>query len=77
MMGRLKPISAKKLIKKLQALGFVETHRRGSHFYFKKDNKIVTVPVHGNKDIPIGTLHNIIIHQAGLSVDYFNRLTPK
>jgi len=75
-MGKLSRLPARKVIQKLKKAGFAETHQRGSHLYLKsKDgNKIVTVQVHGSKDIPIGTLYNIVIRQAGLSVDEFNNL---
>lgn len=75
-MPRLKPINARKLIKKLKVVGFVETHQRGSHLYLtnKAKSRVVTVPIHGAKDIPIGTLHNIVINQAGLSVVEFDKL---
>ena len=50
-------------------------HQRGSHLYLgNEENKTVTVPIHGSKDIPIGTLYNIIVKQAGLTVDEFNEL---
>ena len=75
-MGKLGRISARKVIKKLKKIGFVETHQRGSHLYLKSvdGTKIVTVPIHGSNDIPIGTLYNIVVRQAGLSVDEFNVL---
>ena len=75
-MPKLSRLSAKKVIQKLKKAGFVETHQRGSHVYFKSNNglKIATVPTHGSKDIPIGTLYNIVVRQAGLSVDEFNNL---
>jgi predicted RNA binding protein YcfA (HicA-like mRNA interferase family) len=75
-MGKLVRLPVRKVIKKLQRAGFVETHQRGSHLYFKsKDGtKMVIVPVHGSKDIPIGTLYNIVIRQAGLTADEFNEL---
>lgn len=75
-MPKLNRLSSKKVIKKLKKIGFVETHQRGSHLYFKsKDGvKIVTVPVHGSKDIPIGTLYNIVVRQASLSISEFNNL---
>ncbi len=74
-MGKLVPVSARKLIQKLKRIGFSETHQRGSHLYLRSEDgtKVVTVPVHG-KDIPIGTLCNIVINQAGLSADEFNDL---
>jgi len=74
-MSKLNRLNAKKVIQKLKRAGFVETHQRGSHLYLKSNNgKIVTVPMHGSKDIPIGTLYNIVIKQAGLSVEEFNNL---
>lgn len=75
-MPKLIRLSAKKLIQKLQKVGFTETHQRGSHVYLKNADgtKIATVPIHGSKDIPIGTLHNIVIRQAGLSAEEFNDL---
>ena len=75
-MSKLNRLSAKKVIQKLNRAGFLETHRRGSHIYFKSSDgkRFVGVPMHGSKDIPVGTLYNIVIRQAGLSVDEFNRL---
>lgn len=48
----------KKVIKQLMAAGWV-VDRTTKHCILKKDGKIVPVPVHGSKDIPIGTLKNI------------------
>lgn len=75
-MGKLKRLNAKKIIQKLKKAGFVETHQRGSHLYLKNGDglKIVTVPMHGSKDIPIGTLYNIVVKQAGLPAEEFNSL---
>ena len=74
-MGKLIPLPARKVIQKLKRAGFRETHQRGSHLYLEHaDDNIVTVPVHGSKDIPIGTLYNIVVRQAGLSVEEFNAL---
>ena len=75
-MVKIGRLSARKVIQKLKKVGFIETHQRGSHLYLKsKDGtKIVTVPIHGSKDIPIGTLYSIVVRQAGLSTDDFNNL---
>ena len=75
-MPKLKTVSSKKVLQKLKKKGFTETHQRGSHLYFKSEDgtKIVTVPIHGSKDVPIGTLYNIVVRQAGLSVEEFNDL---
>ncbi|MFZ2522078.1 MAG: type II toxin-antitoxin system HicA family toxin [Minisyncoccia bacterium] len=75
-MGKLVRISARKVVQKLKKAGFTKTHQRGSHLYFINEHgtKTVTVPTHGSKDIPIGTLYNIVARQAGLSVEEFNNL---
>jgi len=73
-MAGLKPLSARKVIQKLVRAGFEKTHQRGSHVYLIKDKRIVTVPTHGSKDIPIGTLYNIVVRQSGLAVETFNKL---
>ena len=64
------------MVQKLKKAGFLESHQRGSHLYLKSQDgaKIVTVPMHGSKDIPIGTLYNIVVRQAGLAVEEFNDL---
>lgn len=75
-MVKLTRLNGKKVVQKLKKAGFVETHQRGSHLYLKNSDgsKIITVPIHGSKDIPIGTLYNIVVRQAGLSVEEFNNL---
>jgi predicted RNA binding protein YcfA (HicA-like mRNA interferase family) len=46
--------------KRLKKEGFKKTGQTGSHEKWKKDDKTVTVPNHGdNYEIPIGTLRNI------------------
>jgi predicted RNA binding protein YcfA (HicA-like mRNA interferase family) len=32
------------------------------------------VHVHGSEDIPMGTLYAIVVEQAGLAIEEFNRL---
>ena len=74
-MGKLSPLSSKKVLKKLKKAGFIKNHQRGSHLTLKNidNNRFATVPMH-NKDIPVGTLYNIVVKQAGLSIDEFNNL---
>lgn len=59
----------------LERGGYVVTHIRGSHHYLRRRvpddgnrGALVTVPVHGNRDLPPGTLKSIL-QQAGLTVD--------
>lgn len=58
-------MKAKELIKLLKQNGWELDRIKGSHHVFIKDDKSVPVPVHGNQDIPAGTL-NAILKQAGL-----------
>jgi len=39
--------------------GFGQVSQKGSHLKLAKNEKKVIVPVHGTKDIPIGTLKSV------------------
>lgn len=60
-MPKLPVVSGKDLIKILTGIGFKELRQVGSHiFLHHQDGRRVVVPVHGNKDIPQGTLLSIL-----------------
>ena len=69
-MTRLPSASGKAVVAALQRAGFTLTHIRGSHHYLHKPGAagLVVVPVHGNRDLPTGTLR-AILRQAGLEVE--------
>lgn len=75
-MPKQQRLSGKKVILKLKRVGFYVTHQRGSHVYLKNiaGNIIITVPDHGSKDLAIGTLHTVVVKQAGLTIEEFNNL---
>ena len=75
-MPRIIPVTSKKLIKKLKIIGYVKDWQKGSHLFLvnRQNRKRVVVPMHSRKNLPVGTLHEIVIHQAGINVDYFNSL---
>ncbi|MBO0906462.1 type II toxin-antitoxin system HicA family toxin [Jiella sonneratiae] len=57
----------------LKGAGFTLHHVTGSHHVMERVapvRRAVVVPVHGNRDIPIGTLR-AIIKQAGMSEEDF------
>jgi len=58
-------VPGKELIKKLKNNGWIMDRIRVSHYIFIKGNETIVVPVHRNKDIPKGTLENIL-KKAGL-----------
>ena len=52
-------MDAKEVLKILKANGFEKKSQRGSHIKLVNDDKVVIVPDHGKKNIPIGTLKNM------------------
>jgi len=59
-------MTARQVIQKLREQGWYEVRQTGSHKHFAHFimRGLVTVPVHGSKDIPKGTLASIY-RQAG------------
>ncbi|MGI0483354.1 type II toxin-antitoxin system HicA family toxin [Geminocystis sp. CENA526] len=56
----MKSISGKKLAQILEKKGWILVKTRGSHFKYQKCSDSVAVPIHGNRDLPIGTLKSIM-----------------
>lgn len=57
--------------------GFVESHIRGSHHYLRRPGGgLVVIPVHGSRDLPLGTLRSIL-RQANLSDDKFYEMLQR
>lgn len=52
-------MNGKEVIKQLQAQGFSILRVNGSHYMLGKGGRKVPVPVHGAKDLKIGTLKSI------------------
>jgi len=71
MSSKLPLISARTCIKALQTIGFQVDRQNGSHIILVRDKpEPATVSVPERKEIPRGTLRNII-RQAGLTVEEF------
>lgn len=51
-------MTGKQVVKRFQAKGWV-IDRKTKHWILRKGNKTVPIPMHGNRDLPIGTLKNI------------------
>ena len=66
----MKSISGKALCRILEKRGWTLQRIRSSHHIYAKPGKpsILTVPVHGNKDLRTGILHKLL-KQAGLTED--------
>lgn len=64
----MKSISGKKLCKIVEKLGWKLKRVTGSHHIYTKEDQevILVIPVHGNRDLPSGTLKRIL-KDAGLT----------
>lgn len=52
-------MNGKDVLKKLQTQGWCVLRQEGSHVRLGKGNARTTVPVHGSRDIKMGTLTSI------------------
>ena len=53
-------MNGKELIKLLKEKGWVVDRIKGSHHIMIKGTKTVTIPLHGSRDLPKGTLNKIL-----------------
>ncbi len=69
-------LKSRQVVKKLRKAGFFKSHQKGSHLVMrhKSSNRIVVVPIHSGKDIPPGTLRNIVVKQAVITIEKFIKL---
>ena len=73
-MAKLPKISGKELCKIIEKLGFERIYGKGSHVRFKHiDGRRTVVPVHGNEELGIGLL-NEILKQIELSREEYEKL---
>jgi predicted RNA binding protein YcfA (HicA-like mRNA interferase family) len=60
-MPKLPNIKGKQLLRVLRGIGYDLDHIQGSHHVLRRsDGKKTTIPVHGRKEIPKGTLLGIL-----------------
>lgn len=66
----MKSISGKKLCQVVERFGWKLARIKGSHYIYTKENvsAIIVIPIHGNRDLPIGTLKSIL-KDSGLTED--------
>ncbi|MFQ5852316.1 MAG: type II toxin-antitoxin system HicA family toxin [Candidatus Binatia bacterium] len=71
----LRPLPYREVKRKLEAAGFIQVSRKGSHVKFAKQGnegtRTAIVPEH--REIAVGILRSIL-RQAGLSPDEFDAL---
>jgi predicted RNA binding protein YcfA (HicA-like mRNA interferase family) len=67
-------VSGREVVRALTRAGFTVSHVRGSHWYLRgPGGRLVPVPVHGARTVPVGTLRSIL-RLAGLTLQQFKTL---
>jgi len=71
----LHPEKPSEVIKKLRQAGFEGPFSGGKHVIMRhpETGRKISIPVHGGRDIPIGTLR-AILRRAGISVEEWRKL---
>lgn len=72
-MSRLPSLNGKAVIRALERAGFEVVRVSGSHYRMRHKSdprRQTTVPFHASRDLPRGTLRDII-EQAGMTVEEF------
>ena len=60
-MTRLLPVTGSKMCRILEKLGFEKVHQVGSHArYVHTDGRKTVVPLHGNEELSIGLIKEIL-----------------
>ena len=74
---KLAPLSANKVVKILEKVGFQKVRQKGSHVFLKHpDGRITIIPVHRGEEIGRGLLRKII-KDAKLTIEDFLKLSKK
>jgi predicted RNA binding protein YcfA (HicA-like mRNA interferase family) len=74
-LGRLKPQPFRKVKRRLEAAGFVETSQKGSHVKFirRSGETVDTAIVPKKSEVPVGTLRSIL-SQAHIDPEHWDKL---
>ncbi len=72
-MKNVPALPARKVIKALKQLGFVDDRQKGSHLvlYNSNNNRRVVIPIHPGKTIKKPLLQSIIENDAGITIEEF------
>jgi predicted RNA binding protein YcfA (HicA-like mRNA interferase family) len=71
--AKLPRITGQEMVRFLQRQGFRLVRIQGSHHYFERGSTHTTVPVHGSRNLKIGTLRSIL-RDVDISPVEFERL---
>ena len=73
-MPKLKPVKTEKLVSIIQKMGFEERRQKGSHkSFYHSAGRVLTIPFHKGKEIPVGLLNKIIKHELRITREEFEK----
>jgi predicted RNA binding protein YcfA (HicA-like mRNA interferase family) len=74
-MPKLTPIPAREVIRKLRRLGFEGPFGGGKHSVMRhpETGVKISVPMHSNRDLPLGTLR-AIVKASGISIEQWESI---
>ena len=60
-MSRIVPLSAKKIIKALEKVGFQSIRQKGSHLFLEHpDGRTTVLPIHSTRDLKVNLITKIL-----------------
>jgi predicted RNA binding protein YcfA (HicA-like mRNA interferase family) len=68
--------SGKEMVRFLEQQGFTLLRIRGSHHFLERGDQRTSIPVHGNRNLKIGTLQSIL-RDIGMSPTEFQQRWTK
>ena len=76
-MTRLLPVTGRKMCRILEKLGFEKVHQVGSHArYVHTDGRKTVVPLHGNEEISIGLIKEML-KQVKITREIYEKMRQK
>jgi len=76
-MTRLLPVTGRKMCRILEKLGFEKVHQVGSHArYVHTDGRKTVVPLHGNEELSIGLIKEIL-KQVKITREIYEKMRQK
>ena len=74
---RLRPVSAEKVVKALNKIGFQSVRQKGSHLFMRHpDGRSTVIPIHPGEELGRGILKEIL-SDVGMSKEEFLELLDR
>lgn len=76
MAEKLRSCKGREVLRRLQRAGFALVRVKGSAHYLRHpvSGRFTSVHLPGAHEVPVPLLHKIVVNQAGLTIEEWNRL---